>query len=349
MALASIFFGEEAFNQLREVLRSGDYTKVGLLVDSNTFECCYPNFMEVLAMEVPQLELIEIEPGEESKSLEILASLWESLGELQFDRNSLIINLGGGVVSDLGGFMAATYMRGIDFINFPTTLLAMADAAVGSKTGINFGAYKNRIGSFSDPLMVGIIPDFLKSLTEQELYSGWAEMLKHGLISDLQHWNALYQFDLEEKIPSKRLLQESIAIKAKIVEADKKEGGLRKVLNFGHSVGHALESYYASIQSPISHGHAVALGMQVELFISAQKFPWDQVVYDSVQEYLRQHYTWPELPVDQEAFLRLLAGDKKNQASKIRLVLLRGIGSPEIDQEIAPALVWDALTKVVDG
>lgn len=349
MSLKSIYFGDESFESLGRLLDEGDYSRVALLVDSNTLKYCYPRFMESLAREIEGLELIEIEPGEESKSLEVLANLWHSLGELQFDRQSLIINLGGGVASDLGGFMAATYMRGIDFVNFPTSLLAMADAAVGSKTGINFGLYKNRIGSFSDPLLVGVLPEFLESLALEDRLSGWAEMLKHGLISDPSHFESLLSFPIQKLIPTTNYLKRTIEIKSEVVVEDKKEKGRRKILNFGHSVGHALESYYASLQNPIRHGYAVALGMQVELYLSTQLVGFPLEDYQRIINYLQGIYTWPSHTINEDSFGHLLLGDKKNRQSQIRLVLLSEIGKPMVDQEATIDQVWSALTEVWNG
>lgn len=349
MSLKSIYLGEEAWLALRSTLESNTFSKVGIMVDSNTLNACYPFFMESLGLELPNLEIIEIEPGEGSKGIEVLVNLWHSLGELNFDRQSLIINLGGGVVSDLGGFMAATYMRGISFINFPTSLLAIADAAVGSKTGINFGPYKNRIGSFSDPIFVGIVPEFLESLEEQELRSGWAEMLKHGLIADEKHLQDLMEFPIQSRLPGIDLLARTIAIKAKVVDADKYEDGLRKILNFGHSVGHALESYFATTDAVISHGYAIALGMQVELMLSYRKLNFPMVSLEPLSKYLKKLYPWPETPIDQNAFNEILRGDKKNFNAELRLVLLKAIGKPTIDQAVSKEELWDALTEIANG
>ena len=346
MKISGVFFQDEAYQELRSRLENSTYSKVAILVDENTHENCLAHFMAELAIELPDLEILEIEAGEASKSIEVLAQLWDSFGALGLDRKSLLINLGGGVVSDLGGFAAATYMRGIEFVNFPTSLLAMADAAVGSKTGINFGAYKNRIGSFSDPLMVGIDARFLESLAQQELLSGYAEMLKHAMLSTSISLEDLFEALIENKLPAIGQIQETIGFKAEVVKYDKKESSLRKVLNFGHTIGHALEAFYASQNVEISHGHAVALGMQVELLLSAQILDFDSQKVASLIKQLNNSYPWLELPIDRQYFETLVLGDKKNSGQKVQMVLLKDIGEPEIDVEVSLEQAWSALQSL---
>lgn len=318
------------------------YSKVLVLCDANTHELCLAHFLSLCPF-IPgdHLEIIEVEAGEEAKSLEVLAQLWEAFGDLELDRKSLLINLGGGVITDLGGFAASTYMRGIDFVNFPTSLLAMVDASVGSKTGINFAGFKNRIGSFSDARMVGILSFFLESLDPEEKVSGWAEMLKHGFIADASHLEALMEAGPYAIGPE--LISNSIAIKASFVEQDKMESGRRKILNFGHSIGHALEAYYAQIGKPISHGHSVALGMQVELLISTR---FSSLELDKAQDFidfLKRHYPFPRLSVDESQIKSLLGGDKKNAGGVARMSLLTAIGAGVVDQEVSIDEQWKHL------
>ncbi len=344
----NVFFGAEAFQAFEDLLDKGRFSKLAFLVDSNTHEACYAPFMQSLSVDLPEVEVVEIPPGEDSKSLEVLANLWLTFGELGLDRNSLIVNLGGGVVCDLGGFAAATYMRGIAHINFPTSLLAMADAAVGAKTGINFGGYKNRVGAFREAQMVGIIPDFLQSLADEELKSGYAEMIKHALLAGGKAWENILSQDISS-LPEEELIRETIAIKAAVVAEDQMEQGLRKVLNFGHSVGHALESYFSDTPLALSHGHAVALGMQVELLLSYQETKLSKEEFSQAYNYLAEAFFWPEVEYDKAAFLQLLHGDKKNRSGELRLVLLEKIGEPVVDQKVTEDAVWKALMTITNG
>lgn len=342
---ARVFFQEDALSQLGEILTRKSYSKISILCDSNTHDLCLPDFLAAVP-ELPEaaLEIIELEPGEDQKSLEVLAQLWDAFASLEMDRKSLLINLGGGVISDLGGFAAATYMRGIDCINFPTSLLAMVDASVGAKTGINFGGFKNRIGSFSEPLMVGILPQFLDSLPEEEFLSGWAEMLKHGLIADADHYNELIRRQPNAENLSPELLAHSVSIKAAVVGQDARETGLRKVLNFGHSIGHALESYYYSKGQVISHGYAIALGMQAELALSVAFADMDQNSAQSCINELKSIYPAPsDSPPEKVAFLSLLRGDKKNQGSDLKFVLLAEVGKAVYDVELPEAAAWQSV------
>jgi len=330
-----LFFEEKALAQFQSLLLEKDYSKIAVLCDSNTHEYCLPGFLSQLPeMNSDKLEVLELEPGEGNKSLEVLAQLWDAFGALEMDRHSLLINLGGGVISDLGGFAAATYMRGIDFVNFPTSLLAMVDASVGAKTGINFGAYKNRIGLFSEPLMVGILPEFLDTLPEEEFLSGWAEMLKHGLIADVEHYRALIRRKPTASQTDSDLIAHSVAIKARVVSQDKHEGGLRKILNFGHSIGHALESWYQQAGQPLTHGYAVALGMLVELSLSAAFAGCDINEVQALQTDIRKLYSVPKLKPHSEELKPLLLGDKKNKGSHLHFSLLRECGTAVYDIEV---------------
>ena len=340
----AVFFEEESLQHLEQVYTQKDYSKVAILCDSNTHEHCLSDFLASCPfLPGEQIEILELEPGEDTKSIEVLAQLWDAMRALGLDRNSLVINLGGGVICDLGGFAASTYMRGIDFVNFPTSLLAMVDASLGSKTGINFGGYKNRIGLFADPLMVGIIPNFLQSLPADELASGWAEMLKHGLIADFNHYQDLIRRKPKAENLNKELIEHSVSLKAKVVKEDKKEGGQRKILNFGHSVGHALESYYHQAGMAISHGHAVALGMQVELALSATYAGLGSQEASSMIAALKQFYAFPKVEIEAEVFHQLLAGDKKNRGGQLRLVLLAEPGKAVYDVEVPAESIWSSL------
>lgn len=346
---ARVFFQEEALSHLAEILSQKSYSKIGILCDSNTHDLCLPDFLAAVPdLPADALEIIEIEPGEDQKSIEVLAQLWDAFGALEMDRKSLLLNLGGGVISDLGGFAAATYMRGIDCINFPTSLLAMVDASVGAKTGINFGGFKNRIGSFSDPLMVGILPQFLATLPEAEFLSGWAEMLKHGLIADANHYLALIRRKPNFENLSLDLLAHSVSIKAAVVAQDAREGGLRKILNFGHSIGHALESYYQSTGQAISHGYAIALGMQAELALSVAFADMDPNSAHSCIRDLRAIYPPPSGGApDKMEFLGRLRGDKKNEGASLKFVLLEAIGKARYDVELTELAAWQSVEALI--
>jgi 3-dehydroquinate synthase len=345
----NIFFNTEAIQSLENILSNKVISKIAILCDENTHEHCVPLFLsQVAGLDTSKLEIIELEVGEDNKSIEVLAQLWDSFGALGLDRSSLLLNLGGGVISDLGGFAAGTYMRGFDFINFPTSLLAMVDASVGAKTGINFAGFKNRIGLFADPLMVGVIPGFLETLPQIEFLSGWAEMLKHGLIADANHWQTLLSTEPKTVGQEEDLIAQSIAIKAKVVEADKREVGLRKILNFGHTIGHALESYYLKAGHPITHGHAVALGMQVELSLSAAFAEMDPNEALSLREKLAHWYKFPKVQILEDEIRPLLLGDKKNNDGNLRLSLLKTAGQAVFDIELPQSALLEHLQKCLN-
>ena len=344
----ALYFGSKALSKFDSLLQKGNYSKLFILCDENTHEDCLPTFLQNFP-NLPPLEILEIEAGEESKSLSVLEQLWHSLSELEADRHSLILNLGGGVVSDLGGFMAATYMRGIPFVNFPTSLLAMVDASVGAKTGINFGPFKNRLGAFADAQLIGIVPEFLETLSNEELLSGWAEMLKHGLIASPQHFQEIKNLDSRRPIPTLTQIKASVAIKEQIVKNDPREMGERKILNFGHTFGHALESYSHLQEAPLSHGHCVALGMMVALDISVKHCGFASAEAKKIQHFLREAYAWPNFELDRDAIFKLVSGDKKNRGSSINMVLLKSIGEALYNCEIEFESIWMSYQNLVNG
>lgn len=327
------------------LLKVNNYSAVFILLDENTHDKCLPFFLQNMPA-LTEYEVLEIEPGEDSKSAAILFQLWEVLSEFKADRQALIINLGGGVVSDLGGFLAATYMRGVDFVNFPTSLLAMADAAAGSKTGINLAGYKNRVGAFADARLVGVMPDFLETLPEDELRSGLAEMLKHGLIADVNHFKMLAKLSPEHPHIEEELLRQTIWIKQQITKQDPKESGLRKILNFGHTVGHALESHSYESGQPLTHGHAVALGMMVELQLSVQYTGLTMAEADEARAVLERFFPWPDIEWNGALLLKLMQGDKKNEAGDLRFSLLKNLGEAVYDVAVPGAVVLDKLKEI---
>lgn len=339
----NIYFARQALQQLGQLLRATKPSPVLVLCDQNTQKYCWPLLQEAVP-ELQPLRPLAVKPGEESKSLAGLDQIWEAMGQKYLDRHSLLLNIGGGVITDLGGMAASTYLRGIPYVQMPTSLLAMADASVGGKTGINYRGAKNRIGSFSRPAMVGILPQFLDTLPPEEMKSGAAEMLKHGLIQDPEHfWNIISKLQ-NQRPPSLDELETTIQIKAAIVDDDRYEQGRRAILNFGHTLGHALESAWAGTERSLSHGRAVALGMLVALRLSVQGAQLPES--DGRQAYtaLAREYIWPPGPPPAwEELLPLLRGDKKNRGGRLRMVLLRELGRAVPRQEVTEEELREAL------
>ena len=321
-----------------------EHDKIFILTDQTTHDMCLPKLQNFLCLKGAQS--IVIKAGDTNKTLDSLAEVWTALSQGGATRHSLMINLGGGMVTDLGGFAASTFKRGIDFINIPTTLLAMVDASVGGKTGINFGGLKNEIGVFSDSKFVIINTQFLDTLDHDNICSGYAEMLKHGLISDNKHWAELVGFNLAQPdlAQLQRMVAESIKVKERIVTEDPHEHGIRKALNLGHTVGHALESFAMKHGRPVLHGYAVAYGMVCELYLSARKtgFPTDkmhQTVRFILDHYGRLPYTCDDYP----DLLELMRHDKKNTSGIINFTLLGGIGDIRINQTATKEEIEEAL------
>ena len=321
-----------------------EHDKIFILTDQTTHDMCLPKLQNFLCLKGAQS--IVIKAGDTNKTLDSLAEVWTALSQGGATRHSLMINLGGGMVTDLGGFAASTFKRGIDFINIPTTLLAMVDASVGGKTGINFGGLKNEIGVFSDSKFVIINTQFLDTLDHDNICSGYAEMLKHGLISDNKHWAELVGFNLAQPdlAQLQRMVAESIKVKERIVTEDPHEHGIRKALNLGHTVGHALESFGMKHGRPVLHGYAVAYGMVCELYLSARKtgFPTDkmhQTVRFILDHYGRLPYTCDDYP----ELLELMRHDKKNTSGIINFTLLGGIGDIRINQTATKEDIEEAL------
>lgn len=330
MQLSPVIF-KDVFENLNLFLTEENYSKIFILVDSNTHEHCLPLFLGELET-VNEIEVIEVPPGEENKAIEIVAQVWESLTELGADRKSLLINLGGGVITDMGGFIASTFKRGIDFVNVPTTLLSQVDASVGGKTGIDFAGLKNQIGTFSQPKLTLILSEFLLTLPPRELHSGLAEMMKHGLIYQKSHWENIHKIQEFNIEILQKLTQESVQIKMEIVENDPYESGIRKILNFGHTVGHAIESYYLESEFPYLHGEAVGIGMLVESVLGFENEMISLVELDEIFSNVTQLIT--KEPIDEiiiPDLIELMKHDKKNQKNQISFSLLDGIGNCKYD------------------
>jgi 3-dehydroquinate synthase len=272
--------------------------------------------------------------GEENKVLEVCFQVWETLTEAGFGRHDLLINLGGGMVTDLGGFVASVYKRGLAFINVPTSLLGMVDAAVGGKTGIDFAGYKNQIGTFSAAQFTYIDSGFLHTLPSQEWANGFAELLKHALISDGKLWQDLSNIqDIQNELRSETI-QQGVQIKVEIVAQDPTEKGLRKILNFGHTIGHALESYYLNTETALSHGHAVAIGLLLESHLSVELSTLTKEEFLSIETKIKSIYTL-QIPKDAAGLWALMQQDKKNNNSEVRMCMLSQIGSCVFDQKLA--------------
>ncbi|WP_114820095.1 3-dehydroquinate synthase [Chryseobacterium sp. KLBC 52] len=332
------------FSQLNEFLHEKTFSKIFILVDENTHEYCLPVLLGNMETDLG-FEILEIEAGEEMKNIQTANQLWEILTEMQADRKALVINLGGGVITDMGGFVASTYKRGIQFINIPTTLLSMCDASIGGKTGIDLMHYKNMVGTFAFPEQIFIFPKFLETLPFKELRSGFAEMLKHGLIADKNHWDQLTQIrklEVETVIPH---IQTSMNIKQNVVDQDFHEQNIRKTLNFGHTIGHAVESLCLQQENPILHGEAVAMGMIAEAHLAYLENLISEEDSKIIIENIQRYYPYLDISdFKDEDITALLLNDKKNTDSKINFSLLSGIGSCNYDHQCSQENILESLS-----
>ncbi len=341
---ASIYFSAEGFNALNLHINQHSYSKIFLLVDENTHTHCAPLFLPQLITNIP-IEIIEITSGEIHKSIETSVSLWNTLADLDADKSCVLINLGGGVLTDLGGFVAATFKRGISTIHVPTTLLAMVDAAVGGKNGVNLGTLKNQVGVIRKPNLLLINPSFLTTLPMRELRSGYAEMLKHGLIKDEPYWQACCNIKNITADKLDALIYQSVVIKSTIVSNDLYEKNSRKVLNFGHTLGHAIETYFLKKpkKNQLLHGEAIAIGIILESYISVKKVGLPEVVCQSIATNILAIF--PKITIEASEYSKIIAllkHDKKNRSGTINFVLLQAIGKPKIDCVVNDALINEA-------
>lgn len=336
-----IFF-DDSLTQLVNFIKEGKYSRSFVLTDENTAVHCLPLLQQYLG-EADNFDIIEINAGEESKNLDFCIGVWKMLIDFGADRKALMINLGGGVVTDLGGFVASTYKRGIDFVQVPTTLLSQVDASVGGKTGVDLDSIKNIIGTFTQPKAVFMVADFFKTLPERQILSGLAEMLKHGLICDADYWDKLKTSDLS--IPSLELVHRSVEIKNEVVIEDPHEKGIRKALNFGHTVGHAVETYsMLNDSNPLTHGEAIAVGMVCEAWLSNKKAGLPDEQLDEIAEVLTKLYPKHSIADDcHTALFELMQKDKKNQNGQINCTLLTRIGQYSIDNICTEQELCDSL------
>lgn len=336
---------QDTLTQLVSFIEKGNYSRCFILTDEYTSVHCLPLLQERLGS-ADNYDIIEVNAGEDSKTIEFCEGIWSTLIDFGADRHSLMINLGGGVIGDMGGFAASVFKRGMDFVQVPTTLLSQVDASVGGKTGIDFNNLKNIIGTFTSPKAVFIEPAFLQTLPERQILSGYAEMLKHGLIEDAAYWNLLKVHAANMTVPSPDLVYQSVAIKNKVVIADPFEKGYRKCLNFGHTVGHAVETY--SLQndaSPITHGEAVAIGMICEAWLSHQKAGLSAEDLTEITTTLNGLY--PKYALDESCHTilhTLMKTDKKNQNGQINCTLLSQIGHCSIDHICTEEELCDSIS-----
>lgn len=339
-----IFISNQNSSLINKFISKNKYSKVFILVDSNTNKYCLDLFLEKHLSGI-DFKIVKIKEGEENKNTKNLYSAWTKISKLGGDRNSLLINLGGGLVSDLGGFVASTYNRGIDFINVPTTLLSIVDASIGGKVGINIGRLKNQVGVFNYPKLILIDTSFLETLPKREINSGFAEMLKHGLIFEKNYYKTLSELKNIDSKLSTELIYNSIKIKNEVVNRDPKEKNFRKILNFGHTLGHAIESHFLGKKKAknLLHGEAISIGMILESYISYKilKLPYEQC--KNIKQTINNNFKKVKInKEDLKSILRLIKFDKKNRGEKVLFVLLYEIGKIKIDIEVPKKIVIES-------
>lgn len=343
----TIYVGTGLIGKLGSLLALDSYSKILIVTD----EAVPSSLLQDLSASLPQAATVTLPAGEQHKNISSVEQVWTALQTAGADRKSLVVNLGGGVISDLGGFAAATYMRGIDFVNLPTTLLSQVDASVGGKTGFNFGGIKNLVGSFAQPKAVIIDVETLASLPDEEFTAGFGEIIKHGIIRDKSYFDQVTakkprQFSQEELVD---IIAGSCRIKAEIIEADEREAGLRKLVNFGHTVGHGLEAASLESGKPLLHGQAVSIGMVAEAEIARAS----SLLAANELELIREKLKGSGLPLSVkglslEAVMEKMRGDKKNENGQLNFTLPVSIGRARTDQHPAEKAVITALKTVLD-
>ena len=343
MTPQKVIIADDLEQKLAEAIEECEHDKIFILVDETTRQLCLPLVADFACLKGAQT--ITIGATDANKTLESLSHVWEELGSKGATRHTLLINIGGGMVTDLGGFAASTFKRGINYINIPTTLLSMVDASVGGKTGINFRGLKNEIGVFNNAASVILDTQFLQTMDRENILSGYAEMLKHGLISNEQMWAEVMTFDVETPDLQKlrQMVADSVAVKQRIVTEDPTEQGIRKALNLGHTAGHAFESL-ALQRTPILHGYAVAFGLICELYLSAIKTGFPSEKMHQTVSFIKEHYGKMDITCDDYPKLfELMTHDKKNVAGIINFTLLGGIGDIRINQTANKKEIYEAL------
>jgi 3-dehydroquinate synthase len=342
--VSDVYIADNLQSDLAELLKNYSNEKIFVLTDKNAYKACYPKIKDL--PQISEERTIIIEPGDDHKNIEATVEIWKKLSLAGADRKSVLINLGGGMPTDMGGFAASTFKRGMRFINIPTTLLSQVDASVGGKTGINFEGFKNEIGVFNQAHAVLVDTSFLDSLDQPNLISGFAEMIKHALIYSAEKWEDLKDFDIKnpDLTNLKSLVADSISIKEFFVDADPFEKGIRKALNFGHTIGHAIESYALKSGRPLLHGYAVAYGMICELYLSHIKlgFNLNEAIHIS-KNILSTYGAFPLAETDNDAIYKLTLHDKKNDSGRINFTLLEAPGKVKIDIDCSKSEIEKAL------
>lgn len=337
----NIYIGTDIWQMLQAYITKGNYAKVLVIVDENTRKHCLPIFQQ---HNTTPIHIIEIKSGETHKNIETCQQIWQQMMAYRAGRKSLTINLGGGVIGDMGGFCASTFKRGMDFIQMPTTLLAQVDASIGGKLGIDFQAIKNSIGLFRNPKAVFINPLFLKTLSSREVRSGFAELIKHSLIQDKAQWEQLSKITDLTAIDWATYLLPSLKIKQHIVQIDPFEKGLRKALNFGHTIGHAIEGILLPTENRLLHGEAIAIGMICESYLSTQLTGLSETALQKICDFILKIYGKIDLnPTHYESFIKMMLQDKKNIGGRINFSLLKATGEVIVNQTTEHARIIDAL------
>ena len=339
----NIYIGEKSFDAINTFIKKQAYTKYIIICDDNTLTHCLPALL-FHCPELNEAEIIELESGEEHKTLETCSQVWGALTDIGTDKKSLIINLGGGVICDLGGFVSSTFKRGVGFINIPTTLLAMVDASVGGKTGVDFDGIKNHIGTITKPKAVFVNPFFLETLSERHIKNGYAEIIKIAVIADAAFWKDLTQSKTTAHFYSEELITKAIELKNAIVKKDLQENNIRKSLNFGHSIGHALESALLQQQKSVLHGEAIAAGMIMESVIACKQKYLIKKKCDEICNYIRSIY--PKLKINNATIslvLEYIKHDKKNENGTLCFALPKPIGNYELCENVSVNDVKDVL------
>lgn len=332
-------------NNLYQIIEEKPYQSIFVLVDNWTKQYCLPIVQPKLET-LGKVEIIEIERGEISKTTEMAMFIWSAMLEMKADRKSLLINLGGGVVTDLGGFVASTFKRGIDFINVPTSLLGMVDASIGGKTGVSLKNVKNVVGSIHFPVATIVHQDFLKTLNDREKKSGWAEMIKHALIKNKTHWEDIKRIHKLSLEPPLELIKESIQIKIEIVNQDPEEKGPRKTLNFGHTIGHALESEFLQTEKELLHGEAIAIGILVESILSYENEFINQKDLNEIFDTITAWFEKIRIPENRmDKLIQWMKHDKKNENDQIGFSLIHGIGNCKYEIFQTEAQIRQAIQK----
>jgi len=335
---APVYFETSLFKKLNAFLKKEKYSRLIVLADENTITNCYPPLAQN-CLAIQKADILEIEAGENFKTLDTCKELWETLSEAQVDKNTLLINLGGGVLTDLGGFVASVYKRGVDFIHIPTTLLAMADASIGGKCGVDLNSIKNSLGTITEPKAVFINTAFLNTLPQRHLANGIAEIIKMAFIADATMIKSLFG----KNTLIEPLIKKSVAHKLKIVAKDPTDKGVRKILNFGHTIGHAIESYLLGTKDELLHGEAIAIGMFIESLIAFDKKMIKDLELQTIIELIKPNYDVLEFTLDeQKKIIEFMQHDKKNKNNTIRMSLITKLGSCKFDVEVTLAQIQKA-------